>query len=235
VSGQDARDPRAEQLPAASSESADRPEVAGLAREVEVLRRDLRGVRARVEQMASVLAVLAESKSATRSDTPSGETPSWLCAPGDPGRPAENSRAARDAERLLAKLSGWVGGIYLRYSDARGLPECWLWHPDVVEELLWLHAAWLAAYADEAPPSAAGDWHDRQRPGVVGRVKQYAGVCSLEAHLPGGERHRPAPAAPSADAVPVIAAWWAVARSDPAPAPSDELIAARRSGGRGRR
>jgi hypothetical protein len=235
VSGQHSRDPRAEQQPVPSSDPADGPEVAGLAREVEVLRRDLRGVRARVEQMASVLAVLAESKAATRSGTSAAETPSWLDAPSDPGRPAENSRAARDAERLLARLTSWVSGIYLRYSDARSLPECWLWHPDVVEELLWLHAAWLEAHQTNVPVNAVGDWHDRQRPGVVKRIREFAGFCSLESHLPGGEMHVRAPAASVADAVPVIAAWWAVTRADPAPVPSDVQLAARRPVGRSRR
>ena len=229
MSGQHHHDSRAEQLPLASGDPPDGPEVAGLAREVEVLRRDLRGVRARVEQIASALAVLAESKAATRGGTPAAETPSWLDAPRDPGRSAENSRAARDAERLLANLASWVGGIYLRYSDARGLPECWLWHPDVVEELLWLHAAWLEAHQPDVPVNAVGDWHDRQRPGVVKRIREFAGFCSLESHLLGGEMHVRAPIAPVPDAVPVIAAWWAVARADPAPVPSDEqLNAARR-------
>jgi hypothetical protein len=235
VSDQHRRDSPAEQLPVASSESTDGPEVAGLAREVEVLRRDLRSLGARVEQMASVLAGLAESKAPTRGGTHAAETPSWLDAPSDPGRPAENSRAARDAERLLANLASWVGGIYLRYSDARGLPECWLWHPDVVEELLWLHGAWLDAHRPDVPVNAVGDWHDRQRPGVVKRIREFAGFCSLESHLPGREMHGRAPAASVADAVPVIAAWWAVARTDPAPVPSDEQIAARRPRGRGRR
>jgi hypothetical protein len=205
-----------------------------LAREVEVLRRDLRGVRARIDQMASVLAVLAESKAAPRIGTSAAETPSWLDAPSDPGRSAQNNRAARDAERLLANLASWVGGIYLRYSDARGLPECWLWHPDVVEELLWLHAAWLDAHQPDVPVSAVGDWHDRQRPGVVKRIREFAGLCSLESHLPGAEMHVRAPVAPIAHAVPVIAAWWAIARADPAPVPSDEqLNAARRLTPRG--
>ena len=38
----------------------------------------------------------------------------------------------------LAELGEWLRVVYLRYPDAAsGLPECWLWHPDVVEELLW--------------------------------------------------------------------------------------------------
>jgi hypothetical protein len=213
--------------------------VAGLAREIETLRRrvdELAALPRRLDDLAHLLARLADTTKASRG-TPTAEcAPSWIDAAADSGRDASTSRAARDAEALLAKLASWVGGVYLRYSDARQLPDCWLWHPDVVEELLWLHAAWLAAYAEQAPPSAVGDWHDRQRPGVARRIKQYAGMCSLEAHLPGAEHHTPAPAAPTADAVPVVAAWWATARDQPAPAPSDEqLDQARRRYQRGRR
>ena len=48
---------------------------------------------------------------------------------------------------MLTDLTRWLDDIYLRYADAaRTLPECWLWHPEVVEELIWLMHAWLAAY-----------------------------------------------------------------------------------------
>ena len=68
--------------------------------------------------------------------------------------------------------------VYLRYPDgADHLPECWAWHPDVVEELLWLMHAWAAAYqGPQAWVALVGDWHDRQRPGVVRRIKTTAGI-----------------------------------------------------------
>ena len=70
--------------------------------------------------------------------------------------------------------------MFLRYPDGVAvLPECWLWHPDVVEELLWLMHAWRAAYEGRgASVQLAGDWHDRQRPGVVRRVRTAVGSCS---------------------------------------------------------
>jgi hypothetical protein len=148
---------------------------------------------------------------------------SWV--PTEPGRDPSDSRAARDAWQLLDQLSEWVARVYLRYSDAR-LPDCWLWHPDVVEELLWLHAAWKAAYHPDAPNHAVGDWHDRQRPGVACRIKDYAGLCSLEAHLSHGECHIPARTAPAADAAHEIAGWWATGRDDPGPVPTEQQLAA---------
>ena len=217
------------------------PGVAGLAREVEALRRrldQLQGLPHRVEQLADLLARQAETVAAADASPATPASPSWLDLPAEPGRAAESSAAARAAEDLLATLAGWVGGVYLRYPDAaQTLPECWLWHPEVVEELLWLHTAWLAAHRPGAASTAVGDWHDRQRPGVARRIRDYAGLCSLEQHQPGADRHTPAPDAPFTEAVPAIASWWATRRPDPAPAPyAEQLAAARRRGTqRGRR
>ena len=130
--------------------------------------------------------------------------------------PADTSRAARDAEAVLDRLAGWVGGVYLRYPDA----------PDAAGLLAVasrgcrgtaLAARRLARRLPTRtrPATAVGDWHDRQRPGVVARIRDYAGLCSLEAHRPGADRHTPAPIAPTADAAPAIAAWWATARDRP--------------------
>jgi hypothetical protein len=200
--------------------------VAGLAREVEQLRRtvaDHDALRERLDSLAGLVARLAE----TLASTPGGTAPmpSWLDHPTDPGQPVEASKAARDAQDLLSKLHAWVAGIYLAYSDARSLPGCWMWHPDIVEELLWLHLAWLAAHSPDAPSSAVGDWHDRQRPGVVRRVNGYASACSLGAHRPGGDRHTPVlPTVTDASAA--IAGWWATNRDEPAPEPTDDQLAA---------
>jgi hypothetical protein len=194
--------------------------VAGLARELEALRRavePLRGLPERVEQLVGLLAELAEATAAD-GPPPPARTPSWLDLPAD-AEPA-------DAAGLLDQLVDWMRGIFLRYTDAaRALPDCWLWHPDVVEELVWLRTAWWAAYRMESGTvQLAADWHDRHRPGVVRRIRDYAGTCSLETHLPGAERHSAA-AVPLADAVPAIADWWALGRDQPPPAPTAEQLA----------
>ena len=204
-----------EDCPAATS-------VGGLARDLEALRRDvtaLSGLARRVEQLGQVVTRLAEATTAATTTGPADEgVVSWLDADLDPHDPAV-------AEDILARLAQWVAGVYLRYPDAR-LPDCWLWHPEVVEELLWLHQAWLAAYAEGARVTAAADWHDRYRPGVVARIKSCADMCALDDHQPGKIRHRPARTAPVLDALPVIAAWWSTERDKPAPAPSPEQITA---------
>jgi hypothetical protein len=198
--------------------------LAGLARTLEALERqvaELAPVGKRVDELAATVAQLAQvalGAEAAKADRPSKVAPSWL----DIDHESPTRWAADD---ILVRLTPWVGGVYLRYSDAK-LPDCWLWHPDVVEELICLHAAWVAAYDRESAVTAASDWHERQRPGVVARVKTYAGMCSLEAHLPGKERHRPAPDTPTEDAVPAVAAWWATRREQPGPEPTPEQIAA---------
>jgi hypothetical protein len=206
----------------------DRATIAGLARELEKLYRDvgeLRGLSRRVDDLAGSLTQLAETV-ITRQPQAGQPVPCWIDHPANPGRDPATSSAARDAEQILGTLGPWLGAVYLRYSDAvSGFPDCWMWHPDVVEELLWLHHAWLTAYHPEAPPTAVGDWHDRQRPGVVARIRGYAGMCSLDAHQPGQDRSSPAPTTPTADATSGIAAWWATARDQPGPPPTPEQLA----------
>ena len=183
--------------------------------DVDGLRGDLRGLATTVAELAEGLA-----EAAVASDEPA---PSWLW-PLEPADPVE-------FESTLAQLVRWLRRVYLRYTDA-ALPECWLWHPDVVEELVWLRGSWAAAYhGSTASVQRAGDWHDRLRPGVVRRVRSAASSCSLREHLDPA----PVPVVPVADAAPAIAAWWA----DPTgsgPVPTGEQIrtadAAHRSGGR---
>ncbi|MGH3484672.1 MAG: hypothetical protein ACRDPQ_15740 [Nocardioidaceae bacterium] len=188
--------------------------VAGLASEVETIRRTM-AAAAELDRLARVVTDLADTVAST-TGAEAEPVPSWLAL-------ARDEQATRP---VLEDLVGWLGSVYLRYADAaRTLPECWLWHPDVVEELVWLRYAWLAAYDDkEGSVRAAGDWHDRHRPGVVRRIGDYARACSLENHLP--DRAAGAPTVPVADATEAIALWWAQARDDRAPAPTDNQMVA---------
>lgn len=192
--------------------------VVALARELEQLARqvaELQRLSDKVEALGNTVTRLVQA--ATSNEPKKTKVaPSWL---------DDDSGVRGFGQEVLSTLADWVEGIYLRYSDAR-LSDCWLWHADVVEELLWLHAAWLAAYDSDASATAAGDWHDRLRPGVVRRVREYAGMCSLEAHRPGKERHVPAQTASTLDAIPEIAYWWATKRNEPGPVPTDEQLAA---------
>jgi len=197
--------------------------VGGLAREVESMRRamqqvattgDLTRVQRLVGELGDTVAALAAA--GAPEPAPAEQTPSWLCAPGD-----------RDHVRaMLTDLTRWLDDIYLRYTDAaKTLPECWLWHPDVVEELTWLMHVWLSAYQGSNPSlRLASDWHDRLRPGVSRRIGEYAKGCSLENHLP----HRATPPArvPLASAAEAITSWWSNpdTRHEPPPEPTREQL-----------
>jgi hypothetical protein len=205
--------------------------VAGLAREVEALRRgvaQLAGLPRRVQEVADLVARLAEQVSASGLPAEDQGTVTWLDLPQQHPQPDYTTPAEVEAEVQLARLVSWMGDVYLRYGDAvKGLPGCWLWHPDVVEELCWLRQAWLAAYTDpEAKVSAAGDWHDRQRPGVVRRIQAYAGVCSIEQHTDGGDRHAYPVLVPLAEAATTISTWWATRRAGLPPVPTPEQVSA---------
>ena len=208
--------------PAVDDLTALRTAVTGLAREVEGLRRSLAGAASATElaRVADLVADLSQIMNA--SGTPADPPPSWLDLPAD----------ADAAATLLSDLVGWLGQVYLRYGDAaKGLPECWLWHPDVVEELVWLRHAWVDAYtSDVASVRAAGDWHDRLRPGVTRRISTYTKACSLESHLP--ERAFGAAPVPMAEATDPILTWWVRHRTDPGPVPTDSQLQAAASAAR---
>jgi hypothetical protein len=155
--------------------------VAGLARELEGLRRTVDPLRAlddRVDHLARLVNQLADTLTALSARPAVAPAPTWLLLPAD----------EQVARRVLDELVVWLAAVYLCYPDAAGtLPECWCWHPDLVEELLWLMHAWLAAYQGVAASvAAAGDWHDRLRPGVV-----PAPAPKRRLVLP-GEPHHPA-------------------------------------------
>jgi hypothetical protein len=194
--------------------------VAGLARELDALRRLVEPLAGtldrpgRVDELSRLVAQLADTVATltTRHRTP---VPSWLLLPTE----------TTTAGQLLDELTAWLAAVYLRYPDAvDGLPECWCWHPAVVEELLWLMHAWSAAYqGPHASFALVGDWHDRQRPGVVRRIRQTAGACSFEAHIPrpGWTHHSgAAPQVPGLGHLGVIADWWGARRDQPAPEPT---------------
>ena len=188
--------------------------LAELGRDVEAVRRALddRASADEVERLARVVADLADMVTPPAA-TAENAVASWLREPVE----ADTTLA------LLGDLVDWLSTVYLRYADAaRSLPECWLWHPDIVEELLWLQQAWAEAYGESGSVRAAGDWLDRLRPGVVRRIGDYARACSLENHLP--DRAAETPQVPVVDAAEAIALWWADARSDRAPAPTDDQM-----------
>lgn len=134
----------------------------------------------------------------TTAPTPTPEPgPSWLAV-----------ASWEQAEALMGVLVPWLGQVYLRYPDAV-LPTCWAWHPWAVEELWWLYRAWQDAYTVAEPSSQrVGDWHDRQRPGVVRRLREDNAFrrCRLDQHLDTAAHAHPS--VPGMSALPHVTTAW---------------------------
>ncbi len=189
---------------------------------VEALARDLDRTTRRVADLTTLLGQLATDLTALAEPTPDGADTdtdggvrAWLLVE-DPDQ----------ARTDLTDLVEWLHRVYLRYPDT-ALPSCWLWHPTVVEELWWLRNAHTDAYTGtDASWTRAGDWHDRQRPGVVKRLRTTVAGCELALHAAGAEHAHSPTAAPLGDAAEQIAqAWTADGRYQPPPEPTPVQLA----------
>lgn len=186
--------------------------------------------------------------------TPAGPAPAGPGQVADGGTVAGPADSAADGPQVrswllatdpdqaradLSDLIGWLYRVYLRY-DGAGLCSCWLWHPDVVEELWWLRQAHADAYDPEVGSwLRVADWHERHRPGVVKRVAAVVKRCELSLHAQDAELDRAADAAPLAVHTDQIATAWTTDPAHPVPLPSavqlDEADRADRAQNRARR
>ena len=169
-----------EDCPAAVSQAA-------MARTLEAVERqlaELAPLSTRFDELAATVGQLAQVAlgiEAATEDRPSKVAPSWLDF--DPkGR--RRRGPARPARRV-----GRRGVPALPRRDS-GFPECWLWHPEIVEELLWL----TPGLAGRLRPRRPGDacW-GLARPATPRRHAPDQGL--RRRLLPGGApaRHGPAP------------------------------------------
>lgn len=193
-------------------------------RKVSALDTQVRQLAADVTRVAAIIAACRQGPDETPADDETGEgtadgppaVRSWLLA-GDP------ELATTD----LAELIEWLDRVYLRYPDV-ALTACWLWHPHVIEELWWLRRAHADAYhPEDGSWLRVGDWHDRQRPAVVRRVRDAIGKCDLSLHA-AGKPHAQAPlVAPLAAHAARVAVAWTTGGTRPAPTPGqlDEATA----------
>jgi hypothetical protein len=189
--------------------------VAALGRSLSRALRRIDTVDANLLQLASDISVLrAVLGSAGPAETRDAGGPSavrsWLLT-------TDGEQAVKDA----ADLVDWVGRVYVRYTRAQ-LSSCWLWHPEVIEELWWLRWAHADAYHPENGSwIRVGDWHDRQRPGVERRVNGLLGKCSLSRHADRNGRHadvvEPVPPPLAAHHAAVAAHWVAMRTAGPVP------------------
>ena len=82
--------------------------------------------------------------------------------------------AGQERSDALQSLGRWVDEVLrIRHPEVYDqLGSCWFWHPDILDELTALQAAWVAAYRDKASPATAAiEWHDRWLPGAMARCR----------------------------------------------------------------
>ncbi|MFR9802553.1 hypothetical protein ACL02T_09655 [Pseudonocardia sp. RS010] len=109
--------------------------------------------------------------------------------------PALTEAQAREQWPVLGR---WIAEIFVPWYEITRdeLPDCWPLHRPALVELSWLRSAHVQAYLRSSPPSVAGEWHQRWRPGVVERLHAVIDrtLCGPGFHrLPEGERAAPAP------------------------------------------
>jgi hypothetical protein len=172
-------DPVPPSVSEAAAEREKRLEAAvfSLGRSVERTTRELDRLDKHVTALADRIGDLGPGAGGIPDDEAGGEAGpcvrSWLLA-DDPAQ----------AEADLADLATWLWQVYLWWPDG-WLSSCWLWHPEVIEELSWLRVAHADAYHPETGSSLrVADWHERHRPGVARRVRAVLGKCELSRHIP---------------------------------------------------
>jgi hypothetical protein len=138
-----------------------------LAAEMDAMRAGTKELRGEVRLLtATVDALVAQT-------SPTGNGPlSWLDMGG----------TGRNTEAVLHTLWAWLNRVYLAYQPDAYLPVCWLWHDQVIEELLALMDTWVACHRPGASHREVSDWHDL-RPRVAARVRGYTQGCGLPKHV----------------------------------------------------
>lgn len=97
-----------------------------------------------------------------------------------PALPCWAEMDEHSAQRAWEQLVDWLCGVLIvRYpASAKSLRPCWFLHPELVENLTWLHNAWTLAYRDpDSPVSLAADWHLYWLPHVMGIAASATRQC----------------------------------------------------------
>lgn len=93
----------------------------------------------------------------------------------------------QDRDRVLGNLVRWVRDVVFTgwpWTQEQ-LRPCWLHHPDLVNRMLWLQAAYQMAYDQpNARPVAAADWH-RWLDDVMAHADRQTAECPPPHEHPG--------------------------------------------------
>src|ERR1700761_2201049 len=138
-------------------------------------------LQAYVEQLGQIVASLAEEVTALDRVTLQrrlDDLAEAVSAAAVPDRGAASwwpdLSVQEERAEALHSLGTWVDEVLrARHPEMYNqLGACWYLHPDILDELTALRAAWVAAYRDPAAPATAAiEWHDRWLPGAMRRCR----------------------------------------------------------------
>jgi hypothetical protein len=147
------------------------PDLRLLAHSQGALRADLDDLTHAVTTIDTAVADIARALTALANDT--GPTAAPLDGVGPWTACGSDPCAHADAVDALGDWLAWAQPVLLAPRlGAWTLPDCWRHHPGAVEELLALHAAWLAAHQPTTPSDGPIAWHDRWLAPCLHRIKK---------------------------------------------------------------
>jgi hypothetical protein len=184
-----------------------------IAREIDRLTRRVQDMSERMgwsdelREMWKLLRQLADGVTALSAPAAREGSQAWLLQVGE------------EPETLVERLTdlvGWLDAVYLRYPGTE-LPSCWMSHPWVVEELLWLRGYHAQAYGPQGGPVPQGMWHDQSLPRLAERIRKEIGTCDLSKHVSAGQADKAPLAAPLAGHIQAVAEAWSSTGLPPEP------------------
>ena len=175
----------------------------------------------RVEQLADLVARHAETNAATQPHpaTRRQRCPGWTYPP-TPAVPPESSRSARrggPAQRSWP--AGSAGSTCATPTPPRRCRSAGCGTPRWSRNCSGCTPPGCAAYAAGAPGPRWGTGTTGNAPAWSAGSATTPACAPWKRTSPAPTAHTPAPVAPTADAVPAIAAWWATRRDRPAAGP----------------
>lgn len=176
-------------------------------REVEELRAEVGALSGVVVELSGIVRELSEDIVRLSVQGDPSTVRSWI-ATDDPEM----------ARLMLADLADWLATVWVRFPGPR-LPECWAYHPAVVEELWVIRSLHRAAFRKGGTWQGLADWMAKYRPTAAARIDKEAGSCALSEHQPGADLDPSKwPNLPATD-LSEVADYWTGNRRAPYPPP----------------
>lgn len=210
-------------MPATDPPAGPPPEETAQPLDAQAIGRELDRISRRVQALGEAKGWDDESRGLWRALRHLDDGLTALLAPATKeGSSAWLLQVGEEPEKLAERLAGlveWLDKVFVRYPGSE-LSNCWLWHPWIVEELLWLRAYHAQAYGPQGNPTAQGMWHDQSLPRLLERIRKHP--CDLSKHVPAGQAAKDPVAAPLAGHINAVAAAWTTTGLPPEP--TDEQL-----------